>query len=65
MGPRAIRGFTPMATNTCEGSGESVVQAEPVAAQMLRGSGCSRIDSPSTDRKLMFEVLATRAAPTE
>ena len=57
MVPWAVWGVMPILVRTWEGSGEDVVQAEPVETQIPFKSRCSKMDSPSINGKLTLLVL--------
>ena len=60
MQPWAEVGVSPMARSTWEGSREPEEQADPVDAQIPSASRDSKMDSPSTNSKLMLLVFGRR-----
>src|ERR1035441_2882836 len=59
---RARAALQPIAVNTCEGSSEPVVQAEPLEAQMPAWSNNIRMPSASTPSKARLLVLGRRGS---
>ena len=59
-------GLSPIAVNTCDGSSEPVVQAEPLEAQTPNSSSNIRMASASTPSKQRLAVFGSRifAEPT-